>query len=68
MKNKKIDTQILESSLKHQQFYQLQIQHLLSVLDELEQIGDNLVVRIIKNAKERHELDKLIFTKKIFIN
>lgn len=58
--------EILASAIKELQFANLQIQYLLSVLNELEIIGDILTKEVIKNAKERHLLDKLIHNKKLF--
>ena len=57
---------LLESASKHHEFYLLQVGHLLSVLDEIEEIGEPLVAKVAQNAKERHELDKMIFAKKMF--
>lgn len=57
---------LFESAMKHQQFYVMQVSHLTSVLDEIEVIGDELMKRLVKNAKERHEIDKMIFTRRLF--
>jgi hypothetical protein len=64
MKKKKY----LESAVKELQFANLQVQHLYSVLDEIELITGTLEKAIIKNAKERHNIDKLIHAKLIFKN
>lgn len=57
---------LLDSATKELQFANLQIQYLVSVLDELETITGTLEKAIIKNAKERHYIDKLIHAKLIF--
>jgi hypothetical protein len=65
MKQKK---QYLDSAVKELQFANLQVQYLYSVLDEIESITGTLEKAIIKNAKERHHIDKLIHAKLIFKN
>ena len=48
-------------------FRLLQIEHLLSVLNEVEVMtNDPLEKWVIKNWKERHHLDKLIHSRKLF--
>lgn len=48
-------------------FRLLQIEHLYNVLDEVETMtNDPLAKAVIKNAKERHQLDKLIHARKLF--
>ena len=67
MKKTKEQEALLSVYIKELQFANLLTKHLLSVLDELEVVADDkLVLKIIKNAKERHYLDKLINVKLIF--
>lgn len=48
-------------------FRLLQIDHLYNALDEVETMtNDPLAKWVIKNAKERHQLDKLIHSRKLF--
>jgi len=58
--------QLLESSVTELQFANLQVQFLCSILDELESFTGTLEKAVIKNAKERHQLDKLIHAKLLF--
>ena len=63
MKNK----EMLESSIKELQFANLQVEALCNTLREIEAISeDNLVKKIIENTMERHNLDRLIHSKKFF--
>ena len=65
MKPKTID--LLVSSLKHQSFNLLQIEHLLSIINEIDAMTkDTLIQAVIKNGKERYQLDNLIFTRNLF--
>ena len=59
-------TKLLESAIKELQFSNLQTAYLLSVLNELESFTGTLEKAVIKNAKERHEIDKLIHAKLLF--
>ena len=54
------------TATKELQFANLQVAHLLSVLDELEAFGGTLEKAVIKNAKERHQIDRLIHARIIF--
>jgi len=59
MKNKQQD--LLNSSINELRFAMLQILHLKSTLQEIETMTDDTLVKgIVKNALERHEMDKLI--------
>jgi hypothetical protein len=45
----------------------LQVDHLYNALDEIEAMtNDPLAKAVIKNSKERHQLDKLIHTRTLF--
>ena len=59
-------TKLLESAISELQFANLQTAYLKSVLDELESFTGTLEKAVIKNAKERHEIDKLIHARLIF--
>ncbi|MCK9370853.1 hypothetical protein M0R04_13165 [Candidatus Dojkabacteria bacterium] len=59
-------TKLLESAISELQFANLQTAYLKSVLDELESFTGTLEKAVILNAKERHEIDKLIHAKLIF--
>ncbi len=59
-------TKFLESAISELQFANLQTAYLKSVLDELETFAGTLEKAVIKNAKERYEIDKLIHAKLIF--
>ena len=54
---------MLESANRELHFANLQVQHLMSVLDELHSFSGIIERKVIDNAKERHELDKLIHAK-----
>ena len=63
--------QLNEAGVKELQFEKLQNHFLTSVLDEVEELADkkvnhNLIKQVIKNAKERHNLDKIIHADLIF--
>jgi hypothetical protein len=59
-------TKLLESAISELQFANLQTAYLKSVLDELESFTGTLEKAVIRNAKERHEIDKLIHAKLLF--
>jgi len=66
-KQKKIKTEdLLQSSLREQQFYRIQCEYLLSALYEIKTFSGELEKRVIDNLVERHELDKMIHAKLIF--
>lgn len=58
--------QLATSAIKELQFANLQVQVLLGVLDELDTFTGTLEKAVIKNAIERHELDKAIHAKLLF--
>ncbi len=60
---KEFKKDIEESYANEFNFTELQIDHLLSVLHELETFTGELELAVIKNGLERHELDKLIHQK-----
>lgn len=48
-------------------FSNMQNEYLLSVLDEVEVMTDDpLTKSVVKNAKERYQLDRLIHARKLF--
>lgn len=58
---------LFNTSVKELQFRLLQIDHLYNTLDEIEAMtNDNLAKGVVKNAKERHNLDKLIHARTLF--
>lgn len=64
--DKKYCIEEVDTTISELQFALLQIEYLLSVLNEIESISDTLQKKIIDNAKERHYLDKLIHAKLLF--
>lgn len=62
----KIATPETISASKELQFYRLQVECLLGVLNEIYTFTGPLEQKVIENAKERHELDKIIHAKLIF--
>lgn len=65
---KKITTkELLESAINELRFSNLQIEYLKSVINEIETITDDVLIKsVIKNTKERHNLDKLIHANLLF--
>ena len=64
---KKTDTdRFNDSAISELHFANMQIEALLNVLRELDTFTGTLERAVIKNALERHELDKLIHAKIIF--
>jgi len=64
---KKVTPQeLLSSAVKELQFANMQVEYLLSVLNELDTFCGTLEKAVIKNAKERHQIDKLIHAKILF--
>ena len=55
-----------DTGISELKYEKLNVKYLLSVLDELEVVGDELVGAIIDNAKNRHSLDKIIHAKLLF--
>ena len=64
--NNKTIENLLASSLKEQVFYRIECEYFLSVLDEIRVISRPLEQKIINNAIERYQLDKLIHAKLLF--
>jgi hypothetical protein len=62
--NKKIINK--DTAVSELHFTNMQVAYLLGVLDELETFCGELELAVIKNAKERHYLDKLIHAKIMF--
>lgn len=60
---------LFDSAMSLLTFANTQVDILLNVLEEIKVITDDkIVVGIIKNAKERYELDKMIHNRKLFPN
>lgn len=58
MKSHKMTQALLQSSIRELQFSRLQTSQYEAVLDEIEAITDDkLVKNIINNAKQKHNLD-----------
>ena len=67
MKAKLLAQDLLNSSVNELRFAMLQILHLKTTLQEIEEMTDDTLVKgIVKNALERHEMDKLIHTRNLF--
>jgi len=66
---KKTTTQdLLNSAVNELRFAMLQILHIKSILQEVEVMTNDVLAKsIIKNGLEKHEMDKLIHTRNIFI-
>ena len=60
------NSDLLKAGVKELRFAHLQRDYLLSVLCELETFTGKLERKVIKNAIERHNLDKIIHSKIIF--
>ena len=58
--------ELFETSVNELRFSNLQISHLKSILDEVHELGDEVVKAVIENGKNRNELDKIIHAKKLF--
>lgn len=66
-KEHKLQSEILKAWVWELCFSNMQNDYLWSVLDEVEVMtNDPLTKAVIKNAKERHHLDKLIHARKLF--
>lgn len=67
MKKEKITyKELSEAGSKELQFANMQIEYLVSVLNELDTFCGTLEKAVIKNALERHYLDKNIHAKLLF--
>lgn len=77
MKNKKARLQAAESMRDHYKemqdtaigelhFENTQIQHLLDTLDQIEDVGDPVINAIIRNAREKHQINKMAHVRKVF--
>jgi len=55
--------ELFGSSVRELQFANLQIEYLVGVLDELKAITSGLEKKVIENAIEKYNLDKLIHAK-----
>ena len=58
--------QLEDTAVSELHFANLQIAYLLGVLDELETFCGVLELAVIKNAKKRHQLDKMIHANIMF--
>jgi len=57
----------VESCIGELQYTNLMVEHLLSVLSEVESMtSDELAKAIIKNGIERHNIDKLVHARMLF--
>ena len=67
---KKTDTdRFNDSAIDELHFANMQVAHLLSVLNEVKTIsGDFLTQEVVRNGLDRHELDKLIHAKIILFS
>ena len=54
------------TAVKELQFANMQVEYLLSVLDEIESFSGTLESAVIANAREKHYLDKNIHAKLLF--
>lgn len=57
---------LLDSAISELRFANMQKEQLLSILNELEEIGDNITRKVVKNWKERYHLDTIIHNKNLF--
>lgn len=59
--------ELFHTSVWELHFANLQISQLLSIIDEIEILtNDNIIKQVIKNWKERYNLDKLIHARNLF--
>jgi hypothetical protein len=63
---KKKTNKLEDTAVSELHFTNMQVAYLLGVLDELETFCGTLELAVIKNAKERHYLDKCIHAKIMF--
>jgi len=56
---------LFDSAINELRFSNMQKEQLLSILNELEVIGDWLTKQIVKNWKERYNLDTIIHNKSL---
>lgn len=71
-KDNELSQWMVWTACKHMQKDSLAIEHLLNIIDEVEVlveqwISKEKIIWVIKNGKERHHLDTMIFTEKLFI-
>ena len=58
---------LLDSAISELTFANMSISYLYSVLDEIETMTtDSITKGVVKNAKERHQMDKLIHARSKF--
>lgn len=70
-KNNELSEWMVNTACKHMQKDALAIEHLLNIINEVEVlvnewISKEKIIWVIKNGLERHNLDKMIFTEKLF--
>ena len=70
-KNNELSEWMVNTACKHMQKDALAIEHLLNIINEVEVlvnewISKEKIIWVIKNGIERHNLDKMIFTEKLF--
>jgi hypothetical protein len=71
-KDNELNKWMVNTACKHMQKDALAIEHLLCIINEVEVlvnewISKEKILWVIKNWKERHHLDKMIFTEKLFM-
>lgn len=71
-KDNELNKWMVNTACKHMQKDALAIEHLLCILNEVEVlvnewISKEKIIWVIKNGKERHNLDTMIFTEKLFM-
>ena len=58
--------ELSDTGIQELKFERMNVDYLLSVLDEVKTIGGELVGAVVENAVNRHQLDKVIHAKMIF--
>lgn len=59
--------ELLEAGIEELRFANMQNQHLLSIIEEIESlVDDKLILSAIKNGKERWQIDRLIHVRRLF--
>lgn len=58
--------ELCDAAVGELNFEKCQIEELLNVLTDIELMGDPLIAMVCKNAKEKHHINKLVHTRKLF--
>ena len=59
--------ELFETSISELKFEKLNVAYLLSILEEIESFTNDAIVElVIDNARQRHDLDKVIHARNIF--